>query len=357
MRRERSFILVSLALWVAVLSGCATTKSDYRLPSYTGPVQKGSVLRQYNLDPALEGTILAMNPGRVSEQQVREVLAKAGAPRIVNIHGGIYPVYLCMESFSTFLMGMGYPAEKIRNPGNGSVTFSCYGSSAKIAGAIAWYYEKEGLRPMVVGHSQGGIQAVKVLHDLAGSFSDSVTVYNPLTGNYEDRTTILDPFTGQERPVVGVQVSYSTAVGAGGFTRFLPNQWVMTGRLRTIPDTTVAFTGFIINMDLLGGDLLGFGPANLYRANGKAEVRNVWLPFGSNHVTVPVTAHLVNDQKIKDWINNDYVPSERPEVNVEFESNSVNILWAADVWYSIKKHWVLELQRLIRARRDMANAR
>jgi hypothetical protein len=70
-----------------------------------------------------------------------------------------------------------------------------------------------------------------------------------------------------------------------------------------------------------------------------------------------VTAHLVNDQKIKDWINNDYVPSERPEVNVEFESNSVNILWAADVWYSIKKHWVLELQRLIRARRDMANAR
>jgi len=64
----------------------------------------------------------------------------------------------------------------------------------------------------------------------------------------------------------------------------------------------------------------------------------------------------VDDQKIKDWIN-DYVPSERPEVNVEFESNSANILWAADVWYSIKKHWVLELQRLIRARRDMANAR
>ena len=27
------------------------------------------------------------------------------------------------------------------------------------------------------------------------------------------------------------------------------------------------------------------------------------------------------------------------------------MLWAADVWYSIKKHWVIEAQRLIKARR------
>jgi hypothetical protein len=30
-------------------------------------------------------------------------------------------------------------------------------------------------------------------------------------------------------------------------------------------------------------------------------------------------------------------------------------MWAEDVWYSIKKHWVLELQRLIKARRAAAN--
>ena len=40
-----------------------------------------------------------------------------------------------------------------------------------------------------------------------------------------------------------------------------------------------------------------------------------------------------------------------PELNVRFDSNSKRILWAAEVWHSIKKHWVLELQRLIRARR------
>jgi hypothetical protein len=28
------------------------------------------------------------------------------------------------------------------------------------------------------------------------------------------------------------------------------------------------------------------------------------------------------------------------------------VLWAADVWYSIKKHWCLEAQRLVRAERN-----
>jgi hypothetical protein len=27
------------------------------------------------------------------------------------------------------------------------------------------------------------------------------------------------------------------------------------------------------------------------------------------------------------------------------------VLWAADVWHSIKKHWALEAQRLVTARR------
>jgi len=27
------------------------------------------------------------------------------------------------------------------------------------------------------------------------------------------------------------------------------------------------------------------------------------------------------------------------------------VLWAADVWHSVKKHWTLEAQRLIRAKR------
>ena len=43
---------------------------------------------------------------------------------------------LCMKSFSEFLIGMGYPEISIRNPDDGSYSFSCYASSEKIAGAI-----------------------------------------------------------------------------------------------------------------------------------------------------------------------------------------------------------------------------
>ena len=185
MKGKASFILITLVMVGVLLSGCATTKTDHKLTTYREAAQKGTVLRQFSLDQALEEKIMAMSPDRVSEQEVREVLARAGAPRIVNIHGGIYPVYLCMESFSQFLVGMGYPEEKIRNPGNGSFSFSCYGSSQKVTGAIAWYYENEGMRPMLIGHSQGGIQAVKVLHELDGMFGDQIAVWNPLKGQYE----------------------------------------------------------------------------------------------------------------------------------------------------------------------------
>ena len=97
------------------------------------------------------------------------------------------------------------------------------------------------------------------------------------------------------------------------------------------------------------------GSTNKYEPNGKASVRNVKLPSSYSHVFVPLSRHLAKDQKIRDWIN-DYEPQEEPVLDVEFESSSYNILWAADVWHSIKKHWVLEVQRLILARQDMKSA-
>src|SRR5208283_698329 len=227
--------------------------------------------------------------------------------------------------------------------------------SEKLAGLIAWYYEKEGMRPMIIGHSQGGMQAVKVLYVLAGSFGEKINVWNPITDEPEDRYSIVDPITGHEQPVVGVKVAYASAVGSGGLTRFLPNQWSMAGKLRRIPDSVDEFTGFSMGLDLFGGDLLGFGGANRYESNGKAAVRNVRLPTGYNHVTIPVTAHLVEDEEIRDWINN-YIPTEEPTLSVAFQRPSNNILWAADVWHSIKKHWVMEVQKLIRTKRDMRNA-
>jgi hypothetical protein len=124
----------------------------------------------------------------------------------------------------------------------------------------------------------------------------------------------------------------------------------MLGRLRKIPDSVEEFTGFYMGLDIIGGDFVGFGSANKYEPTDKAIVRNVQLPTGYGHVTVPATQHLLKDQQIKDWINN-YTPTDKPRLDVKFDSDSSHILWAADVWYSIKKHWVLELQRVIRAKR------
>lgn len=353
----KSFIrILSVFLLLVFVSSCATTTTEYTYttPTYEKKIKAWTVLEQYSMDQALEEKILALDPENILEKDIKEVLSLAPAPRIINIHGGIYPVHLLMISFSDFLISMGYPEEKIRSPKDGSYSYSCYMDSEKITGAIAWFYEREGMRPMMVGHSQGGIQAVKVLYELAGQFSKEIKVWNPITEETEERSTIIDPLTAIERPVVGLKVSYATAVGAGGFTRFLANQLSMFFKLRTIPDSAEEFTGFYMGLDLAGGDLFGFGGFNKFKPNGKAYVRNVKLPLGYNHVLVPGTRHLAESQEIRDWINN-YIPVEEPQETVKFESSSKRILWAADVWHSIKKHWVLELQRLIRARRMMEN--
>jgi hypothetical protein len=312
--------------------------------------QRSSVPETFPRDSILEERILALNPDRISDQEVREVLSRVPAPRIINLHGGVTLVYLAMESFSKFLIAMGYPEEKIRHPAGSAFSYSGYTDSAKLAGIIAWHYEREGMRPILVGHSQGGFQVIKVLHELAGTFSTQLPVWNPVTDGAEPRTAVRDPLTGAEQPVVGLRIGYASAVGAGGWARLLPTQWSMSGRLRSIPDSVEQFTGFFIGLDLLGGDLFGLAPTNTYRANGIAAVRNVRLPADYNHVTVPVTAHLAEDPQIRDWINV-YLPSERPVLDRDFNAPSDNILWAADVWHGIKKQWCLEAQRWIRAKR------
>ena len=89
---------------------------------------------------------------------------------------------------------------------------------------------------------------------------------------------------------------------------------------------------------------------NTYHPNGSAKVRNVELPVTYNHVTVPDTARLARDEKTRDWINA-YVPGSTADPSDLPGDASLHVLWAADVWYSVKKHWCLEVQRLIRARR------
>jgi hypothetical protein len=181
-------------------------------------------------------------------------------------------------------------------------------------------------------------------------------VWNPLTWKREERCEVVDPLSGRTRPAAEIRLPYATAVGAGGITRILPNQWDMTFRLHSIPNSVEEFTGFCKHFDLSGGDFLGYGSANYYKATGTAVVRNVWLPTKYRHGSIPDTKHLLKDPKMVDWINR-YRPTNdqvsRPELDVQFDGDSSHIIWAADVWFSIKKHWVLELQSSIRAKRAM----
>ena len=351
---SRLTILAALFVVVPTAAGCRSQAYSYSEPAYAETLGPGTVLSSYKLSPPLEDEILALGPDHVTAQEVRDVLSHAPAPRIINVHGGIYPVYRAMESFSLFLIDMGYPEGKIRNPRDGSYSYSCYADVDEIAGVAAWYYEHQGLRPMMIGHSQGGMQTVKALHALAGDYGRSIPVWNPVTDRREERDYIIDPYSGLKRPVVGLQLSYASAVGAGGIARLMPNQWSVSHNLRKIPDTVAEFTGFYKNLDIIGGDFAGFGSANGYHASGTARVRSVLLPFSHDHYFVPFTHHLADHAETRNWINN-YVQRDDP-MEPRLSVPATNIVWAADVWTSIKRNWVIELQRMIRARRGMHDA-
>jgi hypothetical protein len=341
-----------------LVSGCGNYSRSGLAPEKAMAISAMLRMETAPMTPERENQILALNPEHVTGPDVRNILGGTPAPHLFLIHGGQAVVIPEMIDFAKFLKGIGYPGVALKNPADGTYTFSCYESSEIIAGATAWYYEHDGLRPMMVGHSQGGMQAVKVLHRLDNG--PRLRVWNPLTWKAENRTDITDPLTGHQRPAKTLKIPFTSAVGSGGLTRLLPNQWDMTLRLRTIPDSAIEFVGFCKENDTLGGDFYGYGSANEYRSGGRAVVHNVWLPRTYNHSAIPYSSHLLADPAIVNWLNA-YQPSSQrvssPQVDPQLKGNTVNILWAAENWYYIKKHWVLELQNLIRARRAQVPVR
>ncbi len=319
-----------------------------------GEVLPGAVLQAMALDRATEDQILALAPERIVDREVREVLTRAPAPRIVNLHGSVPLV--TMAPFAEFLVAMGYPEERVGNPRDGRRSYSSFTDSRQLAGSLAWHYEREGMMPMLIGHSQGGMLAIRVLHELAGGFGGEIPVWNPLIDESEARFAVIDPLTGDKRPVVGLQVPYATALATGKVMRVLLGQRDMLAKLRRIPDSVGEFTGFFIEWDLLAGTFGEDTPADPYRATGSAVVRNVMLPAAYWHITLPLTSHLAANELTRAWIDA-YTPDGKPvDLPAGAGVDASNILHAADIWYSVKKHWCIEAQRLIRARRRLAGA-
>jgi hypothetical protein len=304
------------------------------------------VARFRDLDPAVAARILALTPERISDADVRDALAHGPAPRIYLLQGSV--AFVTMTPFAEFLVAMGYPDERLRDPRSGGYSRSSFADSARIAGELAWHYEHDGLMPMLIGHSQGGMLAIRVLYELAGEFHREIEVRDPLSDAAPARTSIRDPWTGAARPVVGLKIGYATALATGKTMRVLLGQWSMLSRLRTIPDTVEEFTGFTIPGDPLAGGLWDDEP---YRAAGSARVRNVTLPPSYSHIALPLAQHLPANEKTRRWIDA-YVPDSPPPLpSAEDGVDISNLLHAADIWHSVKKHWCLEAQRAIRAAR------
>jgi hypothetical protein len=343
--------LVATLLAAIAAGGCAGPGPSQQAARDRGSVVSEVAPRRIAVDAATENRILALAPDRISEREVTELLARVPAPRIICLHGSVPLV--TMRPFAEFLVAMGYPETSVRDPKDGIYSYSSYGDSRRLAGMLAWYYERDGMMPILVGHSQGGMLVIKVLHDLADASGNPIAVWNPLTDEAERRFTIVDPLTGAERPVVGLKVGYAAALATGSLPRVLLGQWDILPKLRQIPDTVEEFTGFFIEWDPIAGTFPGTEP---FRATGSATVRTVTLPADYGHITLPLTTHLAANQVSRAWISG-YVPAPAiPALPAGAGVDVTNIVHAAEIWYSIKKQWCLEAQRQIRARRAMIAA-
>jgi hypothetical protein len=297
------------------------------------------------IDAGLNNALRTLDPDALSAADVRDVLARVPAPRIIALHGSV-PL-ITMRPFAQFLIAMGYPEARIRRPADAELSYGSYVDSRELAGAIAWHYERDGIAPILLGHSQGGMATIRALHELAGSFQREVPVFDPVAGTSLPRTTIVDPLTGETRPVVGVGVPYAAAIATGKAMRVMLMQWDMLTRLRKIPDTVEYFDGFFIP----GDPFTAFdGDDDRYRAIGVAQVRNVVLPGEYSHLGAPLATHLAQDPRTREWIERFDPRVATPALPADPDVDTRNLVHAAYIWHGVKRAWCIGAQRLAAAR-------
>lgn len=341
---------------VCVLAAClaampvAPAAAGPATPASTGSPAAAATGLAASVDPVwaeMGARLRELDPEALDAAAVREVLNHVPAPRILLFQGSVPLV--TMDPVAEFLIAMGYPAEQLADPQRGGYSRSSFGDAARLAGEIAWHYERDGLRPLLIGHSQGGMIAIRILHELAGGFRDELPVWDPVSDAPLPRTTIVDPLTGAERPVVGLSVSYASALATGMLPRLVLGQWDMIRRLHDIPDSVDEFVGFVLPFDPIAGTLGGGAP---FAASGRARVRNVTLPTSYRHIGLPDIAHLAADPVTREWIER-YTPTASLPAP-DGAADTTNLLHAAMLWHDVKKHWCIEVQRLRAARVRLA---
>lgn len=304
--------MIAFAVGIFCASGCAHTDAVEKSVASNWILTPSTV---FNPNPDLARRILALDPERLTEEDVTEVLSKAPAPRIYGYNGSVTIVTL--DPFMEFLIGMGYPKESLTDPRTGRHSLSSYANAGLMADRIIGAYEETQLRPMLIGHSQGGAMVLRILHELSRRKAD-------------------------------LKISFASAIATGKMMRFLLGQWHTMATLRDVPDSVQSFSGYHVANDIIGSDIPFIAQSGDYKALGTANVRNIRLSGEYSHLRVPVLAHLAQNEETKRWVQEYVRTSEELPVAPKFASDSENIVFAADIWYDIKKNWCLELQRWIR---------
>lgn len=319
----------------ATPSPCPAGASHRSLPAWRRFLRQ--LLIALVLPVPAAASVAALDCRNVSARDVAEVLAGAPAPRILALQGSV-PI-VTMEPFAAFLESMGYPPGQLAHPADGARSLSSFVDARRFAGEVAWHYERDGMMPMLIGHSQGGMVVIRTLHLLADRGAQ-IRIWNPLTRTDEARTWVVDPRSGARVPVSELRVDFAAALVTGSLPRMLLAQWDMLPILRDVPDSVVYFSGFSMPWDPIAGT--GPNPPP-FRATGSANVRNVVLPASYGHIALPNVAHLARQSVLRAWIE-----AWRPDVEpppLPADVDAANVLHAADLWYSVKRHWCEAAQR------------
>ena len=292
------------------------------------------------VDAQVAQRVRSLDCGNLSPKHVAETLANVPAPRIIALQGSV-PI-VTMAPLLAFLEHMGYPADRLDQAGGNRRARSSFVEARRIAGEMAWHYERDALMPILLGHSQGGMVVIGVLHELAGTKPSSpLAVWAPDRDVAEDRTSVVDPYTGQQRAIVGLRVDFASAFVTGSLPRVVLGQWGMLPLLREVPDSVREFTGFAIPWDPIAGT--GAEPAP-YRSLGVAQVRNVVLPASYSHIGLPRAEHLAAQPATRGWIDAYRPGSSSP---IPQDADTTNLLIAAELWHSIRRHWCEGAKRLV----------
>ena len=206
--------------------------------------------------------------------------------------------------------------------------------------------------PMLIGHSQGGMLAIRVLLRAGRRIPRRDSGVESADRAIEPRTTIVDPLTGAGAP------------GRSASRFRMSPRWrpasCCRASARTVADARQAARdsrhgrGLHRLLDRLGSDRRDLRPGSeRYHADRhRAGAQRRCSPAGTSHIGMPHTraSRAQSGRRARGSTATDpRVAAARAAGRAGIDAS--NIVHAADIWYSVKKHWCLEAQRLIGARR------